>query len=126
MDLRIMHALALMETHSGCSLSARLVGHEIGLSASRFEHLLKAETGSTFRASLRAMRLHKARGLLLDLRLRVKEVSAHCGYAHTSNLTREFKREFGISPSAYRQQHIGLTNSMSGKENEVDVAGAPD
>jgi two-component system, response regulator YesN len=100
-----------MKEHIALRLTVQGVAHEFGLSPSRFEHLIKTETGSSFRASLRAMRLSRAKVLLSDPRLRIKEIAAQCGYAHTSNLAREFKRQFGLAPSAYRRQ-VRLTNSM--------------
>jgi len=78
-------------------LAARL-----GLSRSRFEHLFKVQTGTTFRRYVRTTRLARARVLLQDPRLRVKEVASRCGYANTSSLTRGFECEYGLSPSAYR------------------------
>lgn len=99
-DYRIEAALELIRTNLGASASA--IASHLGLSRSRFEHLFKAETGTTFRAHLRQIRLSTALHLLLNSRLRVKEISAQCGYASTSNLSREFKREFGVTPSEYR------------------------
>ena len=79
----------------------------VGLSSSRFGHLFKAQTGLTFRQYVRAARLVRAKLLLRDMRLRVEEVAWRCGYAHTSNLDREFEREFGLSPSNYRRSASG-------------------
>jgi two-component system, response regulator YesN len=126
MDLRIERALDFMEAHCGRHLTLQLAACEVGLSTSRFEHPLKAETGSTFQQSLRSLRLNTAKRLLLDPRLRVKEIAAQCGYAHTSNLTREFKRQLGITPSGFREQQTGLTNSTPRKRNGVDAAGVAD
>lgn len=78
-------------------LAARL-----GLSRSRLEHLFKAQTSTTLRRYIRATRQTRAKALLQDPRLRVKEVASRCGYANTSSLTRGFECEYGISPSAYR------------------------
>jgi AraC-like DNA-binding protein len=83
-------------------LAARL-----GLSRSRFEHLFKMQTGTTFRRYVRRTRLARAKALLQDPRLRVKEVASRCGYANTSSLTRAFERECGISPSDYRRSTSG-------------------
>ena len=83
-------------------LAARL-----GLSRSRFEHLFKAQTGATFRRYVRTTRLTRAKALLQDPCLRVKEVAWRCGYANTSSLTRGFEREYGLSPSDYRRSTSG-------------------
>jgi AraC family transcriptional regulator of arabinose operon len=103
MDPRIKAALELLESSCGSHLNAAEMAANLGLSRSRFMHLFKRETGTTFRRELRQVRLSKAAGLLVDLRLRVKEIAFECGYAATPDLTRAFGREFGISPSQYRR-----------------------
>jgi transcriptional regulator GlxA family with amidase domain len=79
----------------------------VGLSRSRLEHLFKAQAGASIRAYVEARRLAKAKALLQDVRLRIKEVAARCGYSSASSLTREFKRRLGFSPSKYRSSTPG-------------------
>jgi transcriptional regulator GlxA family with amidase domain len=106
MDPRIKAALELLDSACGSHLAAADVAGYLGLSRSRFMHLFKRETGTTFRRKLRQVRLAKAAGLLVDLRLRVKEIAFECGYAATPDLTRAFGREFGVSPSQYRRSTL--------------------
>ena len=103
MDRRIELALIFMDARCGHVLTVRTVAAECGLSVFYFEHLFRQETGSPFRQCLRDIRLAKAKMLLSDPRLRIKEVADRCGYAWTPNLTQEFKRAFGLSPLQYRR-----------------------
>jgi len=102
-DFRIRDALVLIGTELAGGVSATAIASRVGLSRSRFEHLFRSETGTTFRNYRRQIRLSTALQLLANSSLSVKEISAEWGYAHTSNLTREFKREFGLTPSGYRR-----------------------
>jgi two-component system response regulator YesN len=72
------------------------------LSPSRFEHLFKNQTGLGFKAFLLAARIAKAKDLLKDRTLRIKEVAAAVGYANVSNFTRDFTKYCGESPSRSR------------------------
>jgi AraC family transcriptional regulator of arabinose operon len=92
------HAQRLTED----ALAARL-----GLSRSRFAHLFREQTRSSFRRRLREIELTKAKVLLGDPGLRVKEIASKCGYATTSDLTRAFKKKFGLPPSQYRASTSG-------------------
>lgn len=102
MDYRIEHALKFMEAHCERHITVPLIAGYFGLSRSRFEHLFKHETGTTLRDRLREIRLARGSMLLADVRLRIKEVSAQCGYSTTSSFTRAFEKRFGLSPSRFR------------------------
>ena len=106
MDSRIRLALEFIKGHCGEPLTVSRVGEQVGLSRSRFQHVFRRETGATFRECLRETRLAKACALLASRRLRVKEVSAQCGYARACDLTRAFEARFGLSPSQYRDGTI--------------------
>jgi len=106
-DARIAASMNLVDSALEKGVRQSDVAAKLALSRSRFGHLFRAQTGLTFRQYVRATRLARAKLLLRDMRLRVEEVAWHCGYAHTSNLDREFEREFGLSPSDYRRSTSG-------------------
>lgn len=106
-DARIAASIKLIESGLEKGIRASDVAARLGLSASRFGHVFRTQTGLTFRQYVRAARLVRAKLLLRDMRLRVEEVAWRCGYAHTSNLDREFEREFRLSPSDYRRGTSG-------------------
>ena len=106
-DARIAASMNLVDRALEKGVPASDVAAKFALSRSRFVHLFRAQTGLSFRQYVRAARLARAKLLLLDMRLRVEEVAWQCGYARTSNLDREFEREFGLSPSDYRHSTSG-------------------
>jgi len=78
------------------------VAHALNISLSRFRHLFKQETGVSFARYVKLMRLHRARQLLLNSRLRVKEVAANTGFNDVSHFVKDFKSIFGESPVRFR------------------------
>ena len=73
------------------------------LSPSHFQHLFKKDTGEGFKTFVRALRMTKARKMLADRTLQVKEVAAAVGYNSASDFTRDFKKCFGSPPSRSRR-----------------------
>jgi AraC family transcriptional regulator len=73
------------------------------LSASRFSHVFKTQTGLSPGEHLRRLRMEKARHLLATTLLSIKEIMAMAGYHSKSLFVRHFKRSFGLAPSEYRK-----------------------
>ena len=71
----------------------------------RFKQCFKVN----FSAYLNEYRVGKARQLVLDPRLSLKDVSTACGYADANYFTRVFKRITGKTPSEYRLDAAGKT-----------------
>lgn len=72
---------------------------ECCLSESRFAHLFKEVTGKPYGQFVISMRMEKAKELLCQDELSVKEVAAMVGYDDQNYFSRTFKKAFGISPS---------------------------
>jgi len=106
-DARIQGALEIMRSTCEASLTASGMAARLGLSRSRFEHLLHEQTGKTFGGTLSDFRLAKARALLADCTRRIKEIASLCAYSSTAGFTKAFRRRFGKSPSNYRRSTFG-------------------
>jgi len=102
MDPRILRTLATIEGDYAQRLRVSRLAALAGLSRSRFEHLFKQQTGESFITHLRRVRLERAKSLLADYSLSIKEVSFKCGYSSSSSFSRDFKKFFHISPSKCR------------------------
>lgn len=74
-----------------------------GVSAAYVSKLMREATGKTCTELLQARRLKKARDLLENTSLTVLDVCGAVGYSNSSHFYRLFEKEFGCSPSAYRQ-----------------------
>jgi|SRR5687767_1425457 len=78
----------------------------IAMSPSRFQHLFKAQVGMTPAHYLRALRREQARKLLQTSLLTVKQIMSGVGVEDKSHFAREFKKAYGLTPSAYRAAHL--------------------
>ena len=102
MDPRVLGVLETVTRELEKPQSVRCLAAQLHLSPSRFEHLFKKETGQGFKTFLRAARLIRAKNMLQDPALRIKEVAAAVGYADASDFTRDFRKQYARSPSQSR------------------------
>lgn len=65
--------------------------------------LFREETGYTFVSYLSERRMDKAKQLLLETDLSIKEITAEIGYNDQNYFSKLFKTKFGISPTDYRK-----------------------
>jgi transcriptional regulator GlxA family with amidase domain len=103
MDRRVGLVIEQIEADvSGAWDTARLAAG-VRLSASRFRHLFKEETGMTLPQYLRERRLERAEELLRTTFMSIKEVSMESGLRPV-HFVQYFKRRYGMTPSAYRKR----------------------
>ena len=68
----------------------------------------KEKTGSTITEFIQYTRLyHAAKKMLLTPNQDLKEIAIQVGYTDYSYFGRIFKRQFGVSPSEYRNSILG-------------------
>jgi two-component system response regulator YesN len=91
------------------------LAQSVNLSASRLRHLFKDRTGLSPTQYLKVQRMQKARELLENTFLTVKEIMLRVGVRDKSHLTRDFKKVYGLSPSKYRSQYLRETEEIPKK-----------
>jgi two-component system, response regulator YesN len=84
------------------------------LNASYLSRLFKKEIGQNLSVYIANEKMIKARDLLSNPRLKIKEVAAEVGYYNPAYFTRFFKQLTGLSPAEYR-------NSMANVKNREDM-----
>jgi AraC-like DNA-binding protein len=102
------HILKLVETyirdHYAEDLSLTKVAQAVFVSPFYISHLFHRELDTTFLRYLTAIRIAKARQLLLDTNLQVTEIGALVGYTTAKNFRCAFKRVVGATPSEFRNR----------------------
>src|SRR5688500_7382869 len=106
MDPRVRIALALMQENVEGAWSPDTLARAVNLSPSRFQHLFKTEVGMAPAHYLRVLRMEQARKLLQTSLLTVKQIMSGVGVEDKSHFAREFKKAYGLTPSAYRAAHL--------------------
>lgn len=76
---------------------------EVGFSESRFYSIYKAIYGITPTADLIEARVNSAKNMLLFGDKKVEEIAVVLGYENTTHFIRQFKKQTGYSPAAYRK-----------------------
>lgn len=66
--------------------------------------LFVQKTGKTFRETLNEARINKARKLLDETEMSIKEISSLCGFTHQQYFTRVFRQITNLTPKQYRNQ----------------------
>jgi transcriptional regulator GlxA family with amidase domain len=100
MDARVKKAIEVIRQSVTGDLSVRQLSGVVNLSPSRLRQLFKVETGLSPFQYLRRVRLQRAASLLSTSFLSIKEAIFQRGGRDVSNFVRDFKKEFGLSPSA--------------------------
>ena len=104
LDARIRVAVDYMSGHFGKPMTVAQVAAQCGLSASRFAHLFKAQTGETPQRYLETQRLNRARQLLEFTQAPIRQIAEEVGFENPFYFTLRFKQHHGASPRAWRQQ----------------------
>lgn len=99
-------ALNLVERNYAKQLSDSSVAEQLGLSTSHFRFLFKQATGQPFHKYLVAVRLEKARRMLLTDSVPVSTVAASVGFSGLAHFSRAFSQRFHVSPTSIRRSPL--------------------
>ncbi len=98
----ISYAEEYIRTHyMNSTLRMDEVAKHISLSYSHFSSLFRKETGMTFPAYLRKVRIEKAIEYLNDPGMKITEVCYRVGFKYPQQLSNDFKKVTGVYPSEY-------------------------
>ncbi len=102
-DPKIGAALALLHRQPERRWSVASLASEVGMSRSLFAARFTAKVGQAPLSYLTRWRMQLAADLLRDAQLTVREVAARVGYESEPSFSQAFKRQFSLSPGAYRR-----------------------
>lgn len=105
-DINIQNILEKMHTDCAAKWNIGDLARQSLLSPNSFMHRFKAQTGYSALEYVIKIRLDKARDLLLNSSLSVKEISNLVGYENPLYFSRLFRKTEGISPREYRAKHL--------------------
>ncbi len=78
------------------------MAQQMGMSRSGFQHLYKRMFGKSVISDVITARIRKAKGLLSQTNLTVKEIAVSCGYQNEYSFMRQFRQREGKTPTEYR------------------------
>lgn len=100
---RVAAAIRVMEAHLDAPLPISAIARRGGVSTRTIETLFQGTVGASPGAYYLALRLKAARRLVLDTRLSMAEIAERAGFSSIAALSRAFRREYGLPPSAARK-----------------------
>lgn len=92
-----------MKENYSKDLSLDEVSKVVNISPYYFSKLFKEEDGTNFIDYLTEIRMDKAKMLLMDKNLSMKEICVAVGYADPNYFSRTFKKNVGVTPTEYRE-----------------------
>lgn len=84
------------------NIRAEEIGRLMGISQNRIRKAFKAQYHITAADYILELRMLKARKMIIDEKIMIKEIAIECGYEYVQNFTRAFKKKFGVSPENMR------------------------
>ncbi|HEY6330172.1 MAG TPA: AraC family transcriptional regulator [Blastocatellia bacterium] len=105
MDRRVKDTVMFIVAHFHEPIERTALAEIAGLSPSRFSHLFKIQTGTTPLRMVKSLRIQRAKELLLNPRLMVKQIAVRVGANDESHFVRDFESATGMSPILWRRAH---------------------
>lgn len=94
--------LEFIKQHYMYDISLQDAAKAMNYSDAYFCKLFKQYFGKSFTTYLSQYRVEKAKGLMMDLTINVKDIGDQVGYRDSNYFAKVFKRVVGVTPSEYR------------------------
>ncbi len=101
----IKKACEYIESHLSDDIDLDCISREIGVSPYYLSKLFKEVKNENYINYLNSLRLEKAKKLLEDDSLIIKEVTASVGYNDQNYFSKLFKQKYGLTPTEYRESY---------------------
>ena len=102
-DNDIQVAKDYIEKNFGSNITLDDVSRIVNISPYYFSKVFKEETGENFIDYLTNLRIGRAKELLRNSDLSMKEICNEIGYADPNYFSRTFKKNVGVSPTEYKE-----------------------
>lgn len=106
-DNSLMHlatAISYIEDHYREQITLEEIADKSDISVRHLNRIFRAYYQTTPMTYIQRLRLEQACTLLRGTRHSITEISYMCGFNDSNYLTRQFKRTYGMSPKAFRNQ----------------------
>jgi AraC-like DNA-binding protein len=104
--LIVQKALVKMQSDLECGVNAKALARELNVSYSSFRHTFQKHTGSSPHQYLLELRLVRARNLLTQTTLSVKEIAQLAGFEDEHYFFRFFKMKTGLTAGEWRSRSL--------------------
>lgn len=103
-DERFGAVLSYINSNYTESISARDISKIFGYEESYFCRRFKSATGISTTKYIRFLRMEKAQSLLRTSKESIQSIALKCGFSDICYFSNCFKRQFGVSPTEFRER----------------------
>jgi LacI family transcriptional regulator len=104
-DREVSAALRIIREHACHGLAVSEVVNQIGISRTALERRMKAAIGRTPGEEIVRVRFARVKALLVETDLTLAAIADRCGMEHPQYMAEAFKKQFGMTPGAFRSQN---------------------
>ena len=97
-------ALVYIHRNLGKSFSVSEIADAIGLPRHRLDRLFAAKLGHSVGDEMHKRRIDKAKLMLMEHDLTIREIARSCGFCNLAHLSNAFRSATGLSPRVWRQR----------------------
>jgi len=113
-DPRVQRAIRLIQQPSrAAAVDVRQLASDVNLSHSLFRHVFTEQIGVSPKQYLKTVRLNRAKWLMTNTFLSVKQVMAAVGCSDISHFVRDYKIVFGETPTQSRRSKAAAKRSRA-------------
>lgn len=105
-DADLVAALALVREHACDPIHVSDVLERACVSRSTLEKKFQTLLGRSIHAEIQRVQIERAKDLLAQTTLLVKQVAQRSGFKHVQYMTEVFRRRVGVSPAEYRRRQV--------------------
>jgi len=102
-DIPLRSALSYINLNFKNNLNLNECAKVVGFTSAYFSNWFHKNTGKTYIEYVNSLRLTEAKRLLLTTNYSVTEICFASGFSSLSGFLKEFKKQYGITPSAFRK-----------------------
>ncbi|MBR4862231.1 MAG: helix-turn-helix domain-containing protein [Firmicutes bacterium] len=99
-------AITLIHYDVTADLSLSTIAEQINVNSSYLSKLFRKECGCTLTEYVHRKRMERSLILLRDERKRIQDIAEECGFQDTTYFIRVFKKQYGTTPSVYREENF--------------------
>jgi LacI family transcriptional regulator len=105
-DAAVAAAMQFIAENADEPLQVEDVAREAGLSARTLQRRFRKALGRTVWAEIHRAHVSRAQKLLTGTRMSIAEIAVASGFADFRRMAEAFRKSVGVSPAAYRRQHV--------------------
>jgi AraC family transcriptional regulator len=106
----LLSTLLYIQTHLEPELSLEGLADRVGFSAFHFHRIFRETIGEAVKEYIRRLRIERGTYRLKISEASILQIALDAGFKTHESFTRAFKRQFGMTPSAFRSDFMRLSH----------------